>query len=272
MVKKYYIRIEDSEPVSLTNGVYFVIEEDTTNDATEFYLVRKNEYEELLARFNVFEHEVTSEVQSIVDAYLQGGRTLERTNSAYQLISQDGVDSITYNELMSALDVGNGNHTHSANQVVTRTIYSDWDLWDSASQKMYNDKVHELINELESFKDSCQWKIMPISKMNSWDTDRAVLYYNEAIRVCEFRILTSFDSASAYKLYTWKSNIQAPRVPVGYRPSNTRWGTMYVNGSTDLGVCFVGSDGYVGGMFSKGWGSSSKPDAKDVQLNLMWHY
>lgn len=117
MVKKYYIRIDENEPVDLASGVYFVIEEDSTSDSSEFYLVRKNEYEHLLSRFNVFENEVTTEVQGIVDAYLQGGRTLERTQSTYQIISQDGKNSITYTQLKQAMDKVDGNHNHTTNQV-----------------------------------------------------------------------------------------------------------------------------------------------------------
>ena len=148
MVKKYYIRISDSEPVDLSDGVYFVVEEDTSSDSTEFYLVRKNEYERLVSQFNAFENDVTSEIQDIVDSYLQGGRTLERTQSTYQIISQDGNDSITYNELKNALDIGKGNHTHKTTQVTNDDALSNIGTGKNANQSTINSSINEKFKQI----------------------------------------------------------------------------------------------------------------------------
>ena len=158
MVKKYYIRIDENEPVSVTNGVYFVIEEDTTNDATEFYLVRKNEYQTLLSRFNAFENEVTSEVQGIVDAYLQGGRTLERTQSAFQLISSNGENSITYQQLATAMAKIDGNHNHNSTQVKNTSALSNIGSVANTTQSVINDKINTKMGDFQSFIDGFQFK------------------------------------------------------------------------------------------------------------------
>ena len=174
MVKKYYIRIDDNEPVDVANGVYFAIEEDSTSDSTEFYLVRKNEYERLLSRFNAFENKVTSEVQGIVDAYLQGGRTLEKTQSTYQIISQDGKNSITYQQLANAMAKIDGNHNHTSAQVKNSSALSNIGTIANATQDTINQKIDEKIKNNTDFINNFNFK-----KVNNAFGGYFELYYND---------------------------------------------------------------------------------------------
>ncbi len=101
MTKEYYIRITDTKPSDIEDGVYFKY--DGSGEDEQFYLLSENEYVELKEEFE----DIKEDFQKTVDPYVVDALSrmgVNSSNNSFAIMDEaDHTKKLTYRELMEML-------------------------------------------------------------------------------------------------------------------------------------------------------------------------
>lgn len=285
---EYYIRITDEEPVDMEKGVRFKY--DTDGESVDFVIVDESSYENLVEQFELFSTDFEGAVNYNLDNLINNKiiPMSDKSQSIVEDATDENSDSISFAQLKEVVVnyVSNTTFTTLSNLVstiqtalssltdrvsnleTTRASKSELSNLETTLRNLFNNyynksSINSLLTNKANTSHSHTWKT--VDTLGGWDTSDCRLEVNEQIRMCHYRISSSFQSATAGKLYEWGSG-SIGNIPTEYRPARAFYGSARVQGGI-LGTIYVNKDGKIGGVFDKGWKS-----ANTVYGDIYWNY
>lgn len=285
---EYYVRITDEEPVDMEKGVRFKY--NTDGESADFVIVDENSYETLVEAFQQFSTDFESAVNYNLDNLLDNKivKMSDKSNKIVEDVTDEDSDSISFAQLRDVITnyVSNSSFNALSNLVsnLNSTLFtlvsrvnsidsskastSQLSTLESNIRGLFNNyynksNVDAKLNGKANTTHTHGWRT--VDTLGGWDTSDCRLEVNEQIRMCHYRISSSFQSATAGKLYEWGSG-SIGNIPRAYRPKRAFFGSARVQGGI-LGTIYVNSEGKIGGVFSKGWSN-----ANTVYGDIYWNY
>lgn len=214
MTKEYYIRITDTKPSDIEDGVYFKYE--GNGDDEQFYLLSENEYVELKEEFE----DIKGNFQRTVDPYVADALSrmnVNSSNNSFAIMDEaDNTKRMTYAELMEIL----AGHKAKLDEIDESIIVVNQDL-DKTNQSV--ESITRALEVLDTETDTQYDKLILVG--NEYYV-HAILYWSNA--QAKYYPFGTYDSEGNARFVV--HHIIPDSIPSDYRPSRS-FGIM--NGTTD---------------------------------------
>lgn len=225
----YYIKIVDEIPLGDDESLWFKINADEVNDTDEILVLRRNRYEELKALLEKTQNDLSNStilqnaVNSLMQSYLDTHDII--LDSENLVSSEDNSLKWNYNTIANIkTDINNldsskmdRNEYHVDTSVNSSSTYP---VQNQAIKRELDKKADatSTTNSLNSLKTTLGTKSDKTHTHGGWTykklNDYATIYYNDALRLCDFRYYRSqynFTKTDSFTLHTGL-------IPSAYRP------------------------------------------------------
>lgn len=222
----YYIKISNEIPVGEDEGLWFKVNSDELEEGDEFFVIRRNDYNELKESLTILEGELgnneilTNAVNnamehiSTVPPLSTGALRVVDSNDNSKIFTYSNIQDLktkldTIEEGSNKIIVDDSLKNTSTNPVENRVVNNA--LSTKANQSDFESSINTLQTGLNGKS--------PTSHVHTGWTykqlnDYSVLYYNPAIKLCYFRYYRSSYTFSKTSTFTLHSGL----IPSAYRP------------------------------------------------------
>lgn len=222
----YYIKISNETPVGDDEGLWFKVNSDELEDGDEFFVIRRNDYNELKESLTILEDNLGDNeiLTNAVNNAMEHITTVPPlSTSALRIIdSNDNSKIFTYeniNDLKTKLNtveegankiiVDDSLKNTSTNPVENRVVSNA--LSTKANQSDFESSINTLQSGLNGKSSTSHvhtgWTY---KKLNDYSS----IYYNSAIKMCYFRYYRSSYNFTKTGTFTLHSGL----IPSAYRP------------------------------------------------------
>ena len=200
---KYYIRITDEEPLESDKALWFGLDTDT-EDNGELFVLKKNEYNELVATFNNIENHFEEE---------------------YVLpIITDKMDEVLGDESFRVMNSQNATNLTDINNPSNKYTYSD--ITSRLSDKADKETTQNTISEIQTTLNDATTSIENLTNGKSdknhihgtWESatfgDYGTIYYNNSLKMCflqYYRTNYNFRTTASITLHNIVHNKYKPK-------------------------------------------------------------
>ena len=175
MTKEYYIRITDTKPSDIEDGVYFKYH--GTGEDEEFYLLTQNEYVQLKNDFDGFKNDF----QTTIDPYVVDALSrfpVAKSTQSYEIIDEtNSSKKLTYNDIINALSGKVGTNIKLNDETVTTEIIDllgKLKILNNTAFPTVSSDVTTLKNKVEKLEHGYQWILVDWELTGNWD-----IWYND---------------------------------------------------------------------------------------------